>query len=357
LDYANRDFVHGSTASRARFIARAAAWPVRRLFRLFRAKPTADVGAVVQHETGPARLQIGVWAGGGLGDLVTVVGYVERLYLEHGCPDIDVFHAERSYLEFLFHDAQYVRRLLPYTSFDHLHGRYDVVVHVHRMATYEIRKPDRVVDLTPGFWWCAHQSSQRNSEFALHIREMPYLDGDLAKCAGFKNLKRKSLLGYSGAVQFNDTSWVPFAPSIDGLEVFGRLGLVPGCYITIHDGYDTLNGSGGRSTKQWSIHSWRELIVKLRSSLRGYPIVQLGGKNSHRLANVDVDLVGRVGFREVAWLARARAWRNIRRHFRPNRPRVLRLRGEQELAAAKMRQLLLVHTRLAEAMPARSGCA
>jgi hypothetical protein len=306
LYYANRDFVHGNAWSRARFIARATTWLAHRLLGVMRVEPAAANGnGVDQREAASTRLQIAVWAGGGLGDLVTAAGYVERLYLEHGCPDIDVFYAKRSYLEFLFHGATYVGRLLPYASFARLQDRYDVVVHVHRTATYEIRKPARVTNLAPEFWWCVHQSTKRNDEFAAHIRETPYLDGDLAKRAGYKNLKRKSLMGYSGAVQFSDDSWVPFSPAIDGLEAFRRFDLIPGRYITIHDGYDTVNGAGGgRSTKQWSLDSWRELILRLRTSFPDYSIVQLGGRNSQRFANVDVDLVGRVGFKEVAWLVK-----------------------------------------------------
>jgi hypothetical protein len=304
LQYARNDFIHGTLTARLVFLLRAVTWPLRALLRrrMFR-RDDPGTAFVAASDGKDKRLNIAIWTGGGLGDLVSTTGYLERLFVEHGRPNIDVYSDRRSYLSFVFNNAPYVRRLLPNYFFLQFRGGYDVVIHVHRTASYEVLRPDRVAAMSPSLAWCVQTSSRTNDkEFWAHIREMPYLDGDLAKRAVFKGLNRKSLLGYSGAVNFGRDDWIYLCPDINALSIFKKTGLSPFRYITIHDGYDTNVTSGCRSTKQWSERNWRALVSEFKAKHPELMIVQIGGSNSEPIDGIDVNLIDKANFHHAAWL-------------------------------------------------------
>jgi SAM-dependent methyltransferase len=200
--------------------------------------------------------------------------------------------------------APYVRRVLPDAKFAGLRDRYDLAVRINRTVTFDVLNADRIERLSPALSRCVHESTLRNDMyFAAYTSEAPYRDGELAKHACKQSLNRKSLLGFSGATPFSADTWVYLAPSIDALDVLRRHGLLPGRYITLHDGFDTsFAGDSIRSTKQWPLRNWNALVGRLRKELPQYSVVQLGGRHSVPFAKVHVDLVGTAGLDDVAWL-------------------------------------------------------
>jgi len=67
--------------------------------------------------------------------------------------------------------------------------------------------------------------------------------------------------------------------------------------ITVHDGIDNNNPlpEGGRATKTWSMEQWGTLTSMIKKEFPDFHIVQLGGKNSRKIPNVDVCLVNQTG--------------------------------------------------------------
>lgn len=59
--------------------------------------------------------------------------------------------------------------------------------------------------------------------------------------------------------------------------------------ITVHDGFDLASEGqvGERSTKQWELGHWRELVRRLGEAFPEYRIVQLGGKTGRRIEGTD----------------------------------------------------------------------
>lgn len=63
-------------------------------------------------------------------------------------------------------------------------------------------------------------------------------------------------------------------------------------YITVHDGYDTLQNMTGPSTKNWSIESWKKLIKEIKKRAVDLKIIQLGSRQSRAIPGVDMDFRG-----------------------------------------------------------------
>jgi Glycosyltransferase family 9 (heptosyltransferase) len=301
LHYTLQQFILGDTRSRVVFLARALTWPARKLARTVRNSlrlPRNRQPNVPSRE----RATIAVVTGGGLGDVLSTSKYIERLYIAAGGPLIDVFYPYEAHLKFLFARVPYVSRLFPMSALDDLRQNYDAIVEVHRLVSYHLLNPDRLSRLCPELIWLRDISDRRNGEYSIHQREMPVLDGDLAKRAVLKGLNRKSLLGYSGAVDIVSDDWIFVSPDPDALLIFERSGLKPGHYVTLHDGFDTAHRFRSRSTKQWPVDCWHNFIAKLRLHHPELKIVQVGGSNSALFKGVHVNLVGNATFDEVAWL-------------------------------------------------------
>jgi ADP-heptose:LPS heptosyltransferase len=300
LRYTVDQFILGDMRSRAAYLARALTWSVRRLARAIRSSLRPRYAKSSNPFQG--RVSIAVVTGGGLGDVLSTSKYIEQLYIAARHPLIDVFYAHESYLRFLLARAPYVSRLFPTSALDDLRWKYDAIIEVHRLVRYDLVNFDRISRLCPELFWLRNVSARRNGEYSPHWREMPQLDGDLAKRAVLRGMNRKSLLGYSGAVDIESDDWIFVSPSYDALRIFNRADLKPGHYVTLHDGFDTAHRFPSRSTKQWSSDHWQRFIAKLRSTHPELKIVQIGGRNSIPYEGIHVDLVGKATFHEVAWL-------------------------------------------------------
>jgi SAM-dependent methyltransferase len=186
---------------------------------------------------------------------------------------------------------------------DELRRRYDAIIHVHRLVRYDLISSLRLTQLCPELFWLRDQAHRNADEFGLHMREMPHLDGDLAKRAVLKGLNRKSLLGFSGGLPISGDDPIFLSPTPAALQIFQLTGLEPGRYITIHDGFDTFHRiRSRRSTKQWPASYWQDLIDGLRNRHPGTKIVQVGGGHSQPYRGIDTNLVGKATFDQVAWL-------------------------------------------------------
>lgn len=147
---------------------------------------------------------------------------------------------------------------------------------------------------------------------------------------GFRNpLVENIFLNYRGFLSHRDWNFLvnlqPFMENMTGLEatklglnrqtlIFKMLGMAPrelrknmhvrdrvldDSFITVHDGYDDANDSvRSRSTKNWDLKKWEELVVLIRSRYPKFKIVQLGGKTSRRISGVDHDMVGQLSIED-----------------------------------------------------------
>lgn len=295
-DYAKRDFVNGDFRSRSTFLARVLTWPFRHIVRGLARRQTPA-------ELDQPRTQIAVETGGGLGDMLSTLLFVQTLFRSTRRPDIDLFYAHKSHLDFACSRNPFVRGYLPASCMGELQLRYDAIIHVHRLVRYDLRNHVRLSRLCPELFWLRDAAERNTGEFSLHMREMPLLDGDLAKRAVLRGLNRKSLLGYSGGLQIGGDDAIFLSPDPAALKILESAGLESGRYITIHDGFDTFHRIRSlRSTKQWTQAYWQDVIDGLRHRQPGMKIVQLGGGHSQPYRGLDANLVDKASFDEVAWL-------------------------------------------------------
>lgn len=75
----------------------------------------------------------------------------------------------------------------------------------------------------------------------------------------------------------------------------------PDKQITIHDGYDinSLSQVTDRSTKQWPIRYWNELVLGLKKSYPDHKIIQLGSKTGKSIYGTDECLLNKTTITEA----------------------------------------------------------
>ncbi|MDR3376531.1 MAG: glycosyltransferase family 9 protein [Ancalomicrobiaceae bacterium] len=127
----------------------------------------------------------------------------------------------------------------------------------------------------------------------------PFLDGALGHYASFKGFGRSQFLHYLAGIDYGGDQ---LAIDYDAAAP-ERFGLVPGQYITVHNGYDdAMAGHRKRTTKVYP--GWNNVIAILkRSGFNELSFVQIGTpKTSELIDSADVDLVGKTSLREAVAL-------------------------------------------------------
>jgi glycosyl transferase family 9 (putative heptosyltransferase) len=129
---------------------------------------------------------------------------------------------------------------------------------------------------------------RRNTFLETIVSTHPHNDAALARHAKRANKNRESFPVYS-------------------LGLSGDEGLVPQSpaqykpHITIHDGYDISNwiDISGRSTKQWKLEHWSELVGFIKKEYPAYKIIQLGSKTGRGIDGVDECLLNKTTLTEA----------------------------------------------------------
>lgn len=116
------------------------------------------------------------------------------------------------------------------------------------------------------------------------IRVHPDLDGAFADAATRAGHKRHTYLHAMLGVPYGGDR---LALAVDR-TLPARLGLAPGRYITVHDGWDTkFRMIAARPTKAIPLATWSAIVSGLKAQHPGVQVVQLGGATGQPIPGVD----------------------------------------------------------------------
>lgn len=227
--------------------------------------PQADHTAVVCH--------------GGIGDLILAIGPAE--VLNHEVGDVVIYTHWPEIAEYF--------TTLPCRSRKEIDKvGLDCVLNINSLALFQFSgnfKGFHNKKLAQVFVRTRHFLTQGSWPMIAELH--PHLDQLLGKEAVKLGLKRWNItyacLGY-------DTDGIRYRYRI-------RPKMIPGKYITIHDGFDANNiFKSHRATKTWNMEGWKTLVRHIKQTFPDYKIVQLGGPQSRRIPGVDVDKVDNQSF-------------------------------------------------------------
>lgn len=141
--------------------------------------------------------------------------------------------------------------------------------------------------------FCTAQKKRKSIE--RYIVNHPFLDGAFADIAVRSGQKRyKYLHEMLGLKYGGDEQDIDVDPALPV-----SLGLKPGTYITVHDGWDgNFKIATQRPTKTVPLEKWTQIIAGLKRALPDMTIVQIGGLVGEILPGVDVNLKKKLSFSE-----------------------------------------------------------
>lgn len=156
----------------------------------------------------------------------------------------------------------------------------------------------RVEKLAPDFMPTLQTSLQRQQALHFFVNDNYLLDDALGRFLYHQGASRLEAVRYLSALDFDEqeTSLLPSAILQKDLS---RLGLKPP-YITVHSGINASFDIGMKTPlKCWSHENWETFLVLFKQQFPQIQVVQVGGKNSPRFANVDVCLLGKTLVEEL----------------------------------------------------------
>lgn len=244
---------------------------------------------------------------GGIGDLVNASAFLTAFH-EKWPLSFDVYFFNPSAAKFIFAKAPFVKHIFSLPDLEGNKKNYEAIMTVNDWLNFE------VVDTTKASLLVQQLSQhfEKNKTqfqsfdgiaktwnlFASHfLLSEDYIDTVLKK-----SLNRVTAPGcfLDLPIESAHLKIYPNTPNADYLET---IGLKPGCYITVHDGFDNQACIRNKaSTKQWPLSRWETFIRLFKEKAPEYKVVQLGGKNSRALAHVDLSLINQATLDEIAWI-------------------------------------------------------
>lgn len=163
--------------------------------------------------------------------------------------------------------------------------------------TVHVQK-ERVKQLAPAFMSVLETSLARQKQLGFFLEDNYLLDDALGRFLYHSGSKWLEAQRYLSALDFdvNETGTLP--QKILQRDI-SRLGLkFP--YITVHSGINASFNIGMRTPlKCWPQEQWEPFLVLFKQKYPHIQIVQVGGKNSPRFANVDVCLLGETAVEDL----------------------------------------------------------
>lgn len=272
------------------------ALPQARRLRLHRRAERAALTAALPPPGGEVSVAVAVT--GGVGDLIVCARFLRDL--RQAAPGVvfDLFCPRPALAEWIFAGVPGFRQPHHDILFDALRRDYTVALRVNQtVVSYEadadwpaLRRQPALVEVL-----MAIRKSRRDVED--FIQQHPYRDNFLARTAVFSGASRRDSLHRMAGIRYGgdryDLSADAFAPA--------RFGLVPGRYVTVHNGYDPdFIIAGSRATKCYP--HFGPVIERLRQDYPDLAFVQVGTSTSEPIAACDLDLIGRTTLPEAAGL-------------------------------------------------------
>ena len=247
---------------------------------------------------GDDRPFLGLRVSGGLGDYLTIARFVRDLSRFGGGFHFDIYCTDPNRAKWVFAGVEGLRACHDDILFDAAMARYDLAAWIGQFVIFheDVAQWDRLRG-SPGLAQAARNAIRYRPKIDLFIDNHPRLDGFLAQKAIYSNASRRDYLHHIAGIPYGgdrfDIAFDEAAP--------GRHGLTPGGYITVHNGFDPgFVVTSARATKCYPHFGAVVRLVKARHP--HLPVVQVGAATSDRIAEADMDLLGKTSLQEAAGL-------------------------------------------------------
>ena len=263
-----------------------------------RARRDARMAAKASTDTATPHLAVKIT--GGLGDYVVAARYLRDLADQVEPFTFDLYSGNPDIAGWIFESVPGFRNSYTEFLFDELRSKYDlalwimhfVVVYGEFAAWRKLRRNQRLCD-------AIQHISKFGAQFAPFIQHHPRWDNFLARQAVYMNLQRRNLLhAFSGIKPGDDSLLLETDESI-----IVTLGLTPGGFVTIHNGFDLSVVVMGSSATKCYPH-FAEVVRLIKAERPDLSIVQIGARTSTPIPGVDHNLIGKINLRQTGGLLR-----------------------------------------------------
>jgi hypothetical protein len=263
-----------------------------------RAARIRGANARLRASSSPGELCFAFAITGGLGDSLVIARFVRDLAAQCGPFRFDLFSPKPQFTAWAFASLPGLQAAHHDISFNQLLPDYDVCMrlnqhaivyqhHVNHRALYQreslVRVIKNLVDYQP--------------RIDVFIQHHPWMDNYLSRFAVFSGATRRDYLHLMAGLQYGgDRLVVP-----QDIRLRSRLGLSPGSYVTVHNGFDTdFVITGQRATKCYP--HFGAVVATLRRLLPELRFVQIGTTTSEPIAQCDLVLLHQTTLDEASGL-------------------------------------------------------
>lgn len=241
---------------------------------------------------------------GGLGDLIVIARFMRDFVVHTGETQFSIFYSSPSLAEAVFRNVPGFTTAYPERLYGYGIGLFAYSLRINQFI-YVDKWPDirrflsRKVENTKIF-----QLLDTYEKAVLPLSAVrdnhPFLDGALGRYAAIKGHQRKDFLHYLSGIKYGGDQ----LPIVADHDVLGKFGLIPGRYVTVHNGYDeNMQGvKGARATKAYPY--WGEVVSHLKAHFGDdIQFVQIGTPTtSETIEDVDHNLVGKTNLAQAIGL-------------------------------------------------------
>jgi Glycosyltransferase family 9 (heptosyltransferase) len=235
---------------------------------------------------------------GGLGDYLVMARFLRDVALQVGDMHFDIFAPDPKLASWAFRNVAGFHAAYHDISFEQALADYDASFRLNQFAVvYADEVRWKSVREHPDLMQLLHNLIQYRPKIDLFVDRHPWLDNFLARTAVFSGATRQNFLQVMGGLPYGgDLLPVPQ----DSFAV-SRVGLRPGGYITVHNGFDTgFVISGRRATKCYP--HFGAVVARLKAALPHMRFVQLGTVTSEPITECDLVLLNKTSMDQASAL-------------------------------------------------------
>lgn len=235
-------------------------------------------------------LRIAFYNGGGMGDSIIDVAFIQNLYKHLPSDSVVDYYAKSGKV---FSNCPFVSHV--YNDTNALNtNRYDIVMGNHRFWLITKFNEEKVKCLSPVLYdFCKYQLDLRN-KILRNNNDNNNLYSQYAMLLGKNRWEQVDIKGITGFNR-NNTLYMPLVPQY--FSVLKRYHLIPKRYITINRGVDS--NLGENCPKLWPLEHYKNLVKLLRNKYPDLTIVQLGANDKYGLIDADLNLLGKTDIEET----------------------------------------------------------
>jgi ADP-heptose:LPS heptosyltransferase len=251
-----------------------------------------------QRETVPGEVTLAVLISGGVGDTIVIARFIRDLMQAAPGASVDVFLARPANAAQVFAAIPGFRHAYHDALFEPLRAEYDVALRANQtIVVHEENLNWPALRHAPGLVAALREMRRARADIEDFIQLHPARDNFLARKVVFSGKDRRTFLHAMAGIPYGGD----LLPLGRDATAPSRFGLVPGRYVTLHNGYDPdFVIAGQRATKCYP--HFGQVVAGLKQRCPGIVFVQIGTTTSEPVAECDVNLIGRTTMAEVAGL-------------------------------------------------------